>query len=100
MFSSSGRSRPSDKGGGGGHPDPEIKRGSGLKIFLESFSIRKLDVLCSLHNSRFMREASLIRHFTREKRESRDEGRRKKIIFFFSIVSRFAQNAAFASLRS
>ena len=28
MFSSSGEYRPSDKGGGGGgHPDPEIKRG-------------------------------------------------------------------------
>ena len=32
-----GRSRPSDKGGGGGHPDPEI-RGGGLKtIFFQPF---------------------------------------------------------------
>ena len=31
----SGESRPSDKGGGvqGGHPDPEIMEGPGLKIF-------------------------------------------------------------------
>ena len=28
-------SRPSDKtGGGGGHPDPEMKGGTGLKLFL------------------------------------------------------------------
>ena len=26
-----GRSRPSDKGRGRGHPDPEIRRGGGLK---------------------------------------------------------------------
>ena len=27
MVTSSGRSRPSDKGGGGSHPDPEIRGG-------------------------------------------------------------------------
>ena len=41
VFSSSGRSRPSDKGGGGGggggHPDPETKGGSGLKNFVLIF---------------------------------------------------------------
>ena len=26
------KSRPSDKGGGGGHPDPEIRRGAGLSL--------------------------------------------------------------------
>ena len=31
VFSSSGRSRPSDKGGGGGgHPDPETKGGGAV----------------------------------------------------------------------
>ena len=39
VTSSSGGSRPSHKGGAGGggrggHPDPGIKGGSGLKIFL------------------------------------------------------------------
>ena len=44
----SGGSRPSDKGGGGGHPDPEIRggrgghpdpeiMGAGLKIFFSTF---------------------------------------------------------------
>ena len=40
-----------------------------MEKFSQSFSITKLDVLCSLHNSRFMREASLTRHFTRSARQ-------------------------------
>ena len=74
VFSSSGRSRPSDKGGGGGRSSRPREKGGGgavLKIFLKSFSIRKLDVLCSLHNSRFRREASLTRHFTPSARKAR-----------------------------
>ena len=76
------------------HPDPGIKGGGAvLKFFFYSFSIRKLDVLCSLHNSRFMREASLTRHFTPNARKARIArwGEEK-------LVSRFA--AAFASLCS
>ena len=89
-------------GGAGGHPDPETKGGGAvLKIFLKSFSIRKLDVLCSLHNSRFRREASLTWHFTPSARKARIArlGEEKKN-FFFSLGSRFGQNAAFASLGS
>ena len=33
----SGGSRPSDKGGGGGHPDPEIRGGWSKKIFFRHF---------------------------------------------------------------
>ena len=34
MYVCSGGFRPSDKGGeGGGHPDPDIRGGSGLKKF-------------------------------------------------------------------
>ena len=32
-----GGSRPSDKGGGGGHPDPEKRGGSGLKKMFRPF---------------------------------------------------------------
>ena len=33
----SGGSRPTDKRGGGGHSDPEIRGGGGLKIFFTAF---------------------------------------------------------------
>ena len=33
MYKCSGGSRPSDKGGGGGHPDPEIRGGLSFKKF-------------------------------------------------------------------
>ena len=31
MCTHSGRSRPSDRGGGGSHPDPEIREGGSLR---------------------------------------------------------------------
>ena len=39
IFNHSGGSRASDKGGGGGHPDPEISGGGGRspKIFFRPF---------------------------------------------------------------
>ena len=33
MYKCSGASRPSDKGGGGGHPDPEIRGAQSPKKF-------------------------------------------------------------------
>ena len=62
------------RGGGGadaGNPILGKRGGAVLQFFFYSFSIRKLDVLCSLHNSRFMREASLTRHFTPNARKAR-----------------------------
>ena len=35
----SGGSRPSDKGGGGGHPDPEIRGGRSLKKFFPALRV-------------------------------------------------------------
>ena len=45
-----------------------------MEKFNQSVLIRKLDVLCSLHNRRFMREASLTRHFTRSANRQMREG--------------------------
>ena len=37
MYKCSGASRPSDKGGGGGHPDPEIRGGPVSKKIFRPF---------------------------------------------------------------
>ena len=59
----------------------------------------------SLHYRRFMSQASRTRHFARSSKEARNEcearveGRRKRKLYVsHPLVSRFAQNAAFALL--
>ena len=71
------------------------------KITQESRYTRELRHLLqnSLHNRLFMSQARRTRHFARSL-ERREEEKRKLLFFSPLLVSRFAQNAAFASLGS